>query len=224
MTGLAECPIHPDRQDDLVLDFVGGAFRPPVALWRRSRPGSAPGRRFRQGPYALDHRRHRRSRAAMRFCWPRWWQNYLDRAFAWVYPLLRDAVARAAVGGAGLRPDHRSHDAAVRRRRAAVAWAHGRSGDGRPHASTAEKQALVKKEMRLLRQLVGPDADAFDLMQVALACAQKRVVLNGRCAPIRCRDCASRRIGDRRQDDPLRRLHDRIGRRSPWQRSRRWQA
>jgi 16S rRNA (guanine1516-N2)-methyltransferase len=37
--------------------------------------------------------------------------------------------------------------------------------------------ALVKKEMRVLRQLVGADPDALDLMQVALACAQKRVVL-----------------------------------------------
>jgi len=37
--------------------------------------------------------------------------------------------------------------------------------------------ALVKMEMRLLRQLVGADPDALELMQVALACAQKRVVL-----------------------------------------------
>lgn len=37
--------------------------------------------------------------------------------------------------------------------------------------------ALVKNEMRLLRQMVGADPDAFDLMQVALACAKKRVVL-----------------------------------------------
>lgn len=37
--------------------------------------------------------------------------------------------------------------------------------------------ALVKKEMRQLRDLVGTDPDAFELMQVALAVAQKRVVL-----------------------------------------------
>lgn len=37
--------------------------------------------------------------------------------------------------------------------------------------------ALVKNEMRVLRQLVGDDADALALMQVALACATKRVVL-----------------------------------------------
>jgi 16S rRNA (guanine1516-N2)-methyltransferase len=37
--------------------------------------------------------------------------------------------------------------------------------------------ALVKKEMRLLRQLAGTDADALQLMQAALSSACKRVVL-----------------------------------------------
>jgi len=37
--------------------------------------------------------------------------------------------------------------------------------------------ALVKKEMRLLRAIVGSDPDAGDLMRVALAAATKRVVL-----------------------------------------------
>lgn len=37
--------------------------------------------------------------------------------------------------------------------------------------------ALVKKEMRILRDIVGVDADQVELMQVALACARKRVVL-----------------------------------------------
>ena len=37
--------------------------------------------------------------------------------------------------------------------------------------------ALVKKEMRLLRAIVGSDADADELMHVALATATKRVVL-----------------------------------------------
>lgn len=37
--------------------------------------------------------------------------------------------------------------------------------------------ALVKKEMRLLREIVGADPDAFELMQAALAAASKRVVL-----------------------------------------------
>jgi 16S rRNA (guanine1516-N2)-methyltransferase len=37
--------------------------------------------------------------------------------------------------------------------------------------------ALVKKEMRLVRDLVGTDPDAFELMQAALAAATRRVVL-----------------------------------------------
>ena len=37
--------------------------------------------------------------------------------------------------------------------------------------------ALVKKEMRQLRDLLGADPDSFELMQAALAAATKRVVL-----------------------------------------------
>ena len=37
--------------------------------------------------------------------------------------------------------------------------------------------ALVKQEMRRLRELVGSDPDAFELMQAALGAAQRRVVL-----------------------------------------------
>jgi 16S rRNA (guanine1516-N2)-methyltransferase len=37
--------------------------------------------------------------------------------------------------------------------------------------------ALVKKEMRLLRDLVGSDPDALELVRTALASARKRVVL-----------------------------------------------
>ncbi len=37
--------------------------------------------------------------------------------------------------------------------------------------------ALVKKEMRILRDIVGIDADQVELMTVALACAKKRTVL-----------------------------------------------
>jgi len=40
-----------------------------------------------------------------------------------------------------------------------------------------KKSALVKKEMRLIRQIVGVDSDAAELMNVALDCARKRVVL-----------------------------------------------
>ncbi|MBD8653619.1 class I SAM-dependent methyltransferase [Rhizobium sp. CFBP 13726] len=40
-----------------------------------------------------------------------------------------------------------------------------------------DKTALVKKEMRLIRDIVGTDADSVQLMQVALEAAQNRVVL-----------------------------------------------
>lgn len=40
-----------------------------------------------------------------------------------------------------------------------------------------KKSALVKSEMRLIRELVGVDEDSVDLMKVALAVASSRVVL-----------------------------------------------
>lgn len=40
-----------------------------------------------------------------------------------------------------------------------------------------KKSALVKKEMRLFQQLLGPDEDADSLLQPALQLAQKRVVV-----------------------------------------------
>lgn len=40
-----------------------------------------------------------------------------------------------------------------------------------------DKTALVKKEMRLIRDIVGTDPDAAELMQVALEAARNRVVL-----------------------------------------------
>jgi 16S rRNA (guanine1516-N2)-methyltransferase len=47
------------------------------------------------------------------------------------------------------------------------------------------KSALPKNEMRLVREIVGTDEDAVDLMKVALATAQKRVVLKlPRLAPL----------------------------------------
>ncbi|MFO1372598.1 MAG: class I SAM-dependent methyltransferase [Candidatus Competibacteraceae bacterium] len=48
-----------------------------------------------------------------------------------------------------------------------------------------QKSALVKKEMRLLRQLVGDDWDASILLAAALACARWRVVVKRpRLAPL----------------------------------------
>lgn len=40
-----------------------------------------------------------------------------------------------------------------------------------------KNSALVKKELRQVRDIVGTDDDAADLMRVALACAKQRVVL-----------------------------------------------
>lgn len=40
-----------------------------------------------------------------------------------------------------------------------------------------DKTALVKKEMRVIREIVGTDPDSARLMKVALDCAQYRVVL-----------------------------------------------
>ncbi|QCI99792.1 class I SAM-dependent methyltransferase [Agrobacterium larrymoorei] len=40
-----------------------------------------------------------------------------------------------------------------------------------------QNTALVKKEMRVLRDVVGSDPDQRELMEVALECARKRVVL-----------------------------------------------
>lgn len=51
-----------------------------------------------------------------------------------------------------------------------------------PHRN---KSALVKKEMRMLRDLVGDDEDASNLLHVALTCAKRRVtVKRPRTAPI----------------------------------------
>ncbi|MCP5382212.1 MAG: class I SAM-dependent methyltransferase [Kordiimonadaceae bacterium] len=40
-----------------------------------------------------------------------------------------------------------------------------------------QKSALVKKEMRLIRNIVGTDPDARELLEIALSCARSRVVL-----------------------------------------------
>ena len=40
-----------------------------------------------------------------------------------------------------------------------------------------KKTALVKNNMRLVREIVGPDADYIELLEVALNCAKNRVVL-----------------------------------------------
>ena len=40
-----------------------------------------------------------------------------------------------------------------------------------------KKKALVKNNMRLVREIVGPDTDYIELLEVALNCAKNRVVL-----------------------------------------------
>ena len=47
-----------------------------------------------------------------------------------------------------------------------------------PMFPSRDKSALVKKEMRLFKPLVGADADAADLLAAALALASHRVVVN----------------------------------------------
>ena len=59
-----------------------------------------------------------------------------------------------------------------------------------------DKTALVKKEMRLIREIVGTDPDAAQLMQVALETARNRVVLKWplRAEPMLLRSTASHQI------------------------------
>lgn len=46
-----------------------------------------------------------------------------------------------------------------------------------PMFPDSKKTALVKKEMRVIRDLVGEDADASELLEIALAKAKKRIVV-----------------------------------------------
>ena len=94
-----------------------------------------------------------------------------------VHDLLRDALARARAEGPEL--------AAVVERMTLM------QGDARdllprlradtvivdPMHPPRTNSAIVKQEMRLLRDLVGTDPDALDLMQAALAADCRRVVL-----------------------------------------------
>jgi 16S rRNA (guanine1516-N2)-methyltransferase len=103
-----------------------------------------------------------------------------------VHDLLRDALARASAESPEL--------AAVVARMTLI------PGDARdllpglradtvivdPMHPPRTNSAEVKQEMRLLRELVGTDPDAFELMQAALAADCKRVVLKWplRAAPL----------------------------------------
>jgi 16S rRNA (guanine1516-N2)-methyltransferase len=94
-----------------------------------------------------------------------------------VAELLRDGLARAGEAG-------EPHATIARRMRLV-------EGDARELLATLSpdvvlvdpmhpprgNSALVKQEMRQLREIVGPDPDALELMQVALSVARQRVVL-----------------------------------------------
>lgn len=61
-----------------------------------------------------------------------------------------------------------------------------------------KNSALVKRELRQVREIVGTDEDAADLLRVALHCAQKRVVLKwpAKADPIAgVRPCSHQIIG-----------------------------
>ena len=61
-----------------------------------------------------------------------------------------------------------------------------------------KKTALVKNNMRLVREIVGPDSDYIELLKVALNCAKNRVVLKQPryAGPIReIRKCSHQILG-----------------------------
>jgi len=94
-----------------------------------------------------------------------------------VHALLKDALARASAASPDLADviarmtlihgDARDHLPALRPEVVIVD----------PMHPPRQNSALVKQEMRLLSGIVGPDEDAHELMQVALASARERVVL-----------------------------------------------
>lgn len=94
-----------------------------------------------------------------------------------IHRLLEEGMARAAQAGGEVA------DAIAR-----MTLLHGDARDLLPTLSPdvvlvdpmhppRKKSALVKSEMRLIREIVGTDEDAVELMTVALATARKRVVL-----------------------------------------------
>jgi 16S rRNA (guanine1516-N2)-methyltransferase len=94
-----------------------------------------------------------------------------------VHALLQDALARAAEAGpefaaiiARMTLLHGDAKTLLPRLEADVVVVD-------PMHPPRKNNALVKKEMRILRELVGTDPDALELMQAALASARKRVVL-----------------------------------------------
>ena len=184
VTDTARCPmlgkrhqLESGRMADLCIDFVGGAV----------------GHRFRQ-----SGGRHQPLHKAAGFA-----NGVIPTVIDATAGLGRDAFLLASLG-ATVTMIERSpaihdllQDAMARARAAGPEWAAIMDrmtllgGDAKellptlaadvitvdPMHPLRKNSALVKQEMRVLRQVVGADQDAFQLMQVALACARKRVVL-----------------------------------------------
>lgn len=162
---------------DLIVDFVGGA------VGHRFRHGGGRGQTLLKAA-GFSHGRIPRvidataglGRDAFLMASMGAEVTLLERSPA-VHALLRDGLARAGAAG----PDF----AAIVARMTLI------QGDAKvllpamtadvvvvdPMHPPRKNSALVKKEMRVLRQLVGADSDSFELMQAAFACAGKRVVL-----------------------------------------------
>jgi len=165
------------RSDELRLDFVGGA------LGHRLRFGGGRGQALHRAagftngktPNLVDATaglgRDAFLLASMGAC-----VTLIERSPE-VHALLRDALERASAAGPEFAEIvgrmtllHGDAKALLPSLTAEVVLVD-------PMHPPRKNTALVKKEMRVLRQLVGADPDALELMQTALACAQKRVVL-----------------------------------------------
>jgi len=177
MRGLEKAAPDANFQDELHLDFVGGALGHQLRFGGGCSQALKRAAGFRRGntPRIIDATAGL-GRDAFLLASMGAEVTLLERSLE-VYGLLRDAWERASAAG----PNH----AAIAGR---MTLLHGDARELLPKL-TAEVvlvdpmhpprkgTALVKNEMRLLRRLVGDDPDALELMQVALACAKQRVVL-----------------------------------------------
>lgn len=167
-----------DDQTDLLIDFVGGAighrFRHGGGRFQTLHKAAG----FSKGfiPTVVDATAGL-GRDAFLLASMGAQVTLIERSPA-IHALLQDGLARASAAG----PDY----AAIVARMSLIlgdskALLPGLEADmvlvDPMHPPRRNSSALVKKEMRVLRQLVGADPDAFDLMQAAFACARKRVVL-----------------------------------------------
>lgn len=181
-TGMARK--HPDRTDEKaaadeapVADFVGGAFghRFRQGISRREDLPRACGLARQAGLRIVDATAGLgRDAFVLAACGAE--VTLIERSPD-IHALLAQGLARAAEAG----PAHAEVVARMR-------LIHGDSRQVlaglRPDVVLVDpmhpprgNSALVKKNLRQVRSLVGADADALDLMQVALAAARQRVVL-----------------------------------------------